>query len=278
MLNVSTLQGHASRAVDDVAPWIERLARLGFAAKAVLYMTVGALAARAALGLGGNATPDSRAAMRSLLEQSYGRVLVGIVAIGLIGYAAWRIVEGVKDPERRGRGAKGIAMRARSIGTGILHAGLALSAVRLAMYQADSGGGQQKSWAARALATPGGEIALWGVALALMGYGVYQIYKGVKAKLDKRLTLGRMSYRARHALVAVSRFGIAARGVVFGAVGLLIMRAAQQHDPNEAGGIREALRELIALGQWPFVAISVGLIAYGVYQLIEARYRRIHVS
>ena len=111
-----------------------------------------------------------------------------------------------------------------------------------------------------------------------MGYGVYQIYKGVKAKLDKRLTLGRMSYRARHALVAVSRFGIAARGVVFGAVGLLIMRAAQQHDPNEAGGIREALRELIALGQWPFVAISVGLIAYGVYQLIEARYRRIHVS
>ena len=277
MLNASTLQGHASRAVDDVAPWIERLARLGFAAKAVLYMTVGGLAARAALGLGGNAAPDSRSAMKSLLETSYGRPLIALIALGLVGYTAWRIVEGVKDPEHRGHGAKGIALRARSIATGILHGALALSAIRLAMLQPDSGGGQQKSWAARALSTPGGEIALWGVALSLIGYGLYQVYKGVKSKLDKRLSLGRMSYRARHAVIGISRFGIAARGVVFGIMGVLLARAVKNHNPNEAGGISEALRELISYGKWPFVVISVGLIAYGVYQLIEARYRRIHV-
>ncbi len=280
MLNASTLNGRAARAVHDVAPWIERLARLGFAAKALLYMTVGALAAAAGLGIGGRTDVDARTAMRELLEASYGRPLVAAIAIGLLGYAVWRLVEGVVDPEHRGHGAKGLALRARSIGTGLVHGGLAVSAARLAMYRFDTsqGSGQQsKHWTARALATDGGHVALSLVAAGLLGYGAWQIYRAVRAKLDRRLALGRLSYRARHAVIAISRFGLAARGVVFGAVGVLFVRAIQHHDPSQAGGIGEALRELLAFGRWPFIAVAAGLVAYGIYQLIEARYRRIEV-
>jgi len=86
-----------------------------------------------------------------------------------------------------------------------------------------------------------------------------------------------MGTRARALVYGVSRFGIAARGIVFGTVGVLLARAAHRHDPQESGGVGESMRELVQLGSWPFLGIALGMIAYGVYQLIEAKYRRIEV-
>ena len=74
-----------------------------------------------------------------------------------------------------------------------------------------------------------------------------------------------------------SRFGIAARGVVFVAIAFLLARAAARHDPTGAGGLGDALGTLARLGRWPSAAIALGLVAYGVYQLVNARYRRIRL-
>jgi hypothetical protein len=78
--------------------------------------------------------------------------------------------------------------------------------------------------------------------------------------------------------VAVSRFGIAARGVVFCLIGFFLARAAARHDPGQVGGVRESLGVLAEIGRWPFAVVALGLVAYGVYQLVNARYRRIRVS
>lgn len=272
-----------SVAVDDakqeVAPWIERLARVGFMAKALLYITVGFLAATAALGLGGKAATDQHGAMLTLLDKPLGRVLLGTIAFGLLGYAAWRIIGAIADPERHGRSAKGIAMRVRSFLTGAIHLALAFSATKLALYQRDDHNSSREAqeWTARALAKPGGTLIIALAAAAFVGYGLYQLYKAFKSKLNKRLSLGSLGDTTRRAVIGISRFGIAARGIVFGMIGVMLARAAYDGNPKEAGGVSRSMRELFGFGTQPFIAIAVGLAAYGVYQFINARYRRIHV-
>ena len=276
----SEIAGKAEHAVCDVAPWLEKLARLGFLAKATLYMTIGALATAAALRLGGSPATGSRGAMAHLLEAPFGEVLLVVIAIGLFGYAAWRLVEGIADPEHHGTKPKGIAKRARSIGVGIIHGALAISAIKLATgdLSAANDGTRTQQWTAKAMAAPGGMTALWLVAGGFIAYGLYQLYNAWRAKLNKRLALGRMSRRSQRLVIAASRFGIAARGVVFATIGGLLVRGIQHHDPREARGIKAAMLELSALGRWPFLFIATGLVAYGIYQLINARYRRIAVA
>ncbi|HEX7958198.1 MAG TPA: DUF1206 domain-containing protein, partial [Pyrinomonadaceae bacterium] len=91
------------------SPWIERLARFGYAAKGVVYVLVGALAALAAFGGGG--PTDSRGALTQVVRQPYGRALLAVVAAGLAGYALWRLVQGLRDTEEKGSGLKGISIR-----------------------------------------------------------------------------------------------------------------------------------------------------------------------
>jgi len=76
----------------------------------------------------------------------------------------------------------------------------------------------------------------------------------------------------------VCRFGLAARGAVFLLIGFFLGRAAARHDPQQAAGVRESLLALAGFGRWALGAVALGLIAYGVYQLVEARYRRIDVA
>src|SRR5919197_4376469 len=174
----------------DAPPWIERFARVGYVAKAILYATIGVLAARAAIGSGGGSTTDTRCAMSTVLQAPFGRVLLVVIALGLIGYAVWRIIEAVVDPERRGRDAKGLALRAGYLGRGIIHAGLAYSAIRLAFGQQSSSGGtgqRAKEATSLGLGLTGGEWLVWVVAIGIGGYGVYQLYRAATAKLSDQL-------------------------------------------------------------------------------------------
>jgi hypothetical protein len=273
MSPASAIPAGAQQAAEEVAPWVAKLARVGFVAKALLYITVGALAIGAARPTG------SRGAMGALLAAPFGRVLLYVVAAGLFGYAVWRLIEAIMNPEGE-RGWKGAATRVRSAGIAVIHFGLCYSAVRIAIGHAGAAqeGAQSQHWTARALATPGGEVALYAVALGVAGYGLYQLYRAWRAKLSKHLSLGQLSFRARRWVIGTSRFGIAARGVVLVVTGGLVAKAVRERDPSEAAGPAKSLRELFELGRIPFVIIAVGLIAYGVYQVINARYRRIRVA
>jgi hypothetical protein len=265
-------------AIAEAAPWIERLARVGFAAKGVLYLTIGVLSARAAMGAGGRTVTDTHGALDTL-NGTFGRPLLVIIALGLAGYGVWRLIDAIVDAEDHGRDAKGIAKRIGAAIRGLVHLALAGTAISLALWQGGSGGhdAKAKHWTARLLDAPGGELLVWGVAAAFAGYGLYQLYCAWTTKLDKRLELGRLGSGARRLVIAISRFGIAARGIVFVTVAVLFGRAAMNRDASEAGGTGASMRELFAFGKWPFIAIAAGVAAYGIYELIEARYRRIRV-
>ena len=262
--------------VGDVAPWVELLARVGYTAKAVLYLTIGLVAAQAALGTG--RTVDTRGALELVGGFTFGRLLLLVVAVGLLGYALWRVVEAVVDPDHRGRGPKGLALRASFAFRGLLHGALGVAALRLATGQQSVDTNKTRDWAAFALDIPGGELLVWLGATGIAGYGLYQLYRAYASKLSRQLRLGELGTSTIRWVVGVSRFGIAARGVVFCLIGWFLGRAAAQHDASEVGGLRESLAMLERIGPWPFAIVAVGLIAYGVYELVNARYRRIRVS
>jgi hypothetical protein len=264
--------------VPDVAPWVERLARVGYTAKAVLYMTVGLVAAQAAFG-GGGGTTDTGGALRLVHDMTFGSIMLLAAATGLLGYALWRVVEAVVDPDRRGDGPQGLALRASFAARGVLHGALGVAAFQLASgRRSTETEDQARDWTAFVLEVPGGELLVWLGAAAVAGYGAYQLYRAYVPKLGRQLDLSRLSARARAWVVGISRFGIAARGIIFCLIGFFLARAAARHDAGNVGGIRESLNMLADIGRWPFAAVALGLIAYGGYELVNARYRRIRLA
>ena len=271
------IQEQIQRAALHAGPAIAALARAGYAAKGVVYVLVGGLAVLAAAGYGGQ-TAGSRGALHTLLDRPYGRVILAVVAFGLAGYAVWCFVRAVLDPQRDGTGLKGIGKRAFHFLKGVVHVALVLAVVQMVR---GSGGGDDgagaRDWTARLMSIPMGIWLVGAVGFGVVGYGARQIYRGWTSDLDKRLSLGRMNPAAAKWTVRFSRFGMAARGVVFGVIGLFLVVAAYRHNPQEVRGVGETLATLQRQPYGPVLlgAVALGLVAYGLYQFILARYRRI---
>lgn len=265
----------------EASPWIERLARLGFAAKGVVYIFVGELAAKAAMGSGGRTT-GSRGALKTILQEPFGRTILSVIALGLFGYAIWRIIEAVSDPKRRGTTPKGIALRIGSVGKALAYAGLGMSAVRLVMHHSSGGSDDQAShhWTGVALDKPFGRVAVGVIGLSIIGYGIYQLVAAARSKLNKDLVLTSIPESARAVITTICRFGIAARGVVFVVIGYFLSRAAFHRTASEAKGVGGALRSFYQhpYGHYALFVVAIGLAAYGIYQLINSRYRQIQVA
>ncbi|HYJ45378.1 MAG TPA: DUF1206 domain-containing protein [Pyrinomonadaceae bacterium] len=268
------------QAVDEVAasPWMERLARFGYSTKGIVYIVVGGLATLTATGLGGETT-DTRGALREIENKPFGKVALAAVAFGLVGYVLWRWVQAVADVEHKGKKLKGIAVRFGYFFSGAVYAGLAFTAAKILIDvdEPDTSSDVQEQWIARLLAMPYGYWLALLVGAGVIGFGLYQIYKGVRAKFLKRLELGaRSSIRMTWATWS-GRIGYAARGVLFCIIGFFVIQAARHYNPVEARGLDEALATLAQnyYGAWTLGAVSVGLVIYGFYMLVEARYHRI---
>jgi hypothetical protein len=261
----------------QVAPWVAKAARLGYVAKALLYATVGILAAQAALGQGGRTT-DLGGALREVVRAPMGDALLLVIAVGLAGYAIWRILDAITDAEGKGGDATGLARRLGSAARGLGHGALAVAALGLASGSNAGGGGDKRELASKAVDVAGGSWLLWLAAASVLAYACYQLYRAYAAKLGSQLDVGAASVGVGWWVIGLSRAGIAARGIVFGLVGVLLVRAAQHRDPQEAGGIRDSLQMLGEMGRWPLAVVALGLVAYAVYELLNARYRRIRVA
>lgn len=260
-------------------PWFERLARLGYVAKGIIYFIIGLLATQVALGIGGRTT-DNEGALETIVTQPFGKFLLAIVTLGMIGYALWRFVEAVFDPEHKGQktDAKQIAQRLGYATSGAAYLGLALTAVKLIAGTGGGGGGSStQDWTARVLAQPFGRWLVGLAGIVVIGVGLYMIYKALKEKFRGELNWQHMSANERTWATRIGKFGLTARGIVFGAIGIFLAQAALKSDASEAKGIGEALAALAAqpFGRWILGFVAFGLIAYSIYCVVEARYRRI---
>jgi hypothetical protein len=255
------------------------LARGGYAARGVVYIIVGGLALLAAFGQGGGQTTDTQGALTSLLTQPFGEVLLAVVALGLLGYALWRVVQALTDVDHHGTDPKGLAIRAGLLVSAATHGLLAAFALSLIfgwgsrLGGADSGA---RDWTAWLMQQPFGRWLVGLIGLAIVGAGIAHMIKGYRSQFEKYFEMGPA---ALEKVSPVCRFGLIARGAVFVIIGAFLLVAAVQLDSAQARGLQGALETLqrqpygwILLG-----IVALGLMAFGVYSLIEAWYRRIDV-
>ena len=259
--------------------WVTRLARLGYAVKGVVYLIIGGLAAKLAIGQGG-ATTDQRGALQTIYEQPFGKFLLAVVAIGLLGFALWSFIQAIYDTEGKGRDAKGIIARIGYAAVGVAYAALAFGAYQLVAGTGNVGQSSTSStqdWTTTLLKLPAGVALVVIVGLVVLGVALYLFAKAYTAKFQRRLNLAGVSAQLRKFVIFLGRFGYGALGVVFTIVGFFLIVAAIQFNPQKAKGLDTALRELLRLPFGPLLLgiVALGLIAYGVYSFAEARYRRV---
>jgi len=252
---------------------IERLARLGFASVGTVYLIIGFLAAAAGAGKGGKTT-GHEGAVSYLLEKPLGKPVLIVMILGLAGYALWLFASAFMDSDRRGSKAKGLAIRAGAFFRGLIYVGFTFEIIRILRGHRSSGGGdsQAQHWTATIMEKPLGPWLVVAAGLGVIGYGAYQLYRAWEAKLSKRLHLGEMKPATERKVVLVSRIGIGARGLVFLMVGGSLVIAGLRHNPGAAHTTSGAMGELPPPA---LIAVGIGLMAYGVYAFVNARYRSI---
>jgi hypothetical protein len=259
--------------------WSTRLARCGFATRGIIYLLIGVLAGKAALGAGGKTT-DNTGALVTLYQQPFGRFLTGIIAIGLFAYALWLFVAAALDPEGKGTEARGAGARIAFAVVGCSYAGLGVIAVRLVLHRGTGGqnfDASARDWTARLLAHPLGAAAVVLIGLIALGAAGFFFYQAITARFRDELDMAGAQAVERRWVVPLGRIGYAALGVVNTIIGLFLIIAAVRHNAGEAKGLGGALN---ALTQRPDGAlllgiVAVGLIAYGVYSFVEARHRQL---
>jgi hypothetical protein len=267
---------HAKDAARRARPWMEGLARLGYATEGAVYTLIGLLAAGAAAGTVGRAT-GQRGAFEVVAGSTFGSVLLALIAVGFLGYALWRSVQAIADPDREGTDVKALGKRVGYGVSALVYTGLAFSAAGLTLGTASDGSGSPDDWTALLLSWPLGQVLVVSVGAAVIGVGLRELYQAYRAEFLEYLKLGEMGETARRWTERWGRLGIAARAIVFGVVGTFLVRAALQYDPREARGLGGALQTLAQqpLGPWLLGAVALGLVAYGLFMLSVARYRRI---
>jgi hypothetical protein len=266
--NASSAQAAARDAADSQA--VDRLARVGWAAKGALYGLIGVLAIQIPAGLGGKTT-NQQGAMRTVADETGGTLLLVLLALGFAAYAAWRAVEAAS-----GRGAEGTGKRLGAAVSGAIHVGLAGAAIALAIG-AGSGSSGPDSVTARVMELPLGVWLVGAVGVGIVGVGAYNAWEGVSRKFEECLRIGEMAPRERSVVRVMGIAGLVARGVVFALIGAFLVKAAVEFDPKDAIGLDGALAKVAnqTYGRWLLALAALGLLCYAAFCVVQARYRRI---
>ena len=247
----------------DAAARLTTLTRIGFAARGLLYVVIGFLVIQT------GRAEDPGGAL-AYVAQGGGRLLLGLLAAGLVAYGIWRLADAVLDVERRGSDGKALAERVAAGASGLIHLGLAWQALALMRGAGSSGQDTASESAGTALQLPGGTMLLVLAGLILIGVGLYQLVKAATGGFLRHLE---PTMANRPWVKWTGRAGYAARGLIFAIIGGFVFNAGIEERPDEAGGMADALAWLSS----PLdLLIAAGLIGFGLFSLIEARYRIIH--
>lgn len=253
--------------------WVDHVARAGLVAYAVVYLMIAWLAIQLALG-DHEGKPSSTGALRALAEQPLGGVLIWVVSIGMFLLVVWQLLEaavGHRDEE----GAKRTGKRLLSVGKAVVYGAIGVSGLRVALHSGSSGKSEE-TWTAKLMNLPAGQLVVGAVAVAIIVFGLAQIYQAWTEKFAEHLDAEGRSGTSGTAYLAFGKAGYTARGIAFALVGGLFGYAAITHDAQKSGGLDQALLELLdhPLGPALLCAVGVGLGCFGLFTLARARHLR----
>lgn len=258
---------------------VDKLIRLGYAARGIVYGLMGYLALQTAMNGQGRIT-DQRGALASIADKPFGKWVLIIVAIGLIGLFIWGLIRAFADPMHKGSDMKGLVARAGYLVSGLSYGALFAATVNLISPGGRSiptTGGSTQQTAAGIMARPWGPTLIAIVGLVLIGVGVARIIDGYKANFHERLKSYQMTAEERRWAIRMGRFGYVALGVVFVITGFLAFLAGTQKNPGRVTGLDGALLFLAhqPYGQLLLAVVALGLIAFAIYSFMGAFWFRI---
>lgn len=253
----------------------ESVARAGFAAKGALYAIVAVIAVKVAAG-GGGKPEDPQGALATLADEPLGKLLLVVLALGLAAYAVWRVAELILGPRDKD-GAEGYGERVADVGRIAVYGGLSAFAGTIAADAGARASGSEEEQTAMVLGWPGGVALVTALGIVILGVAVVQAYRAATQAFLEELDLADAGETGTRFATWVGTAGHAARAVVFGVVGAFLVKAALEYDADEAVGLDGALAEVAAqpYGRYLLAAVAAGLLLYGAYCLVEARYRRV---
>jgi hypothetical protein len=252
----------------------EWFARSGFVARGLIYGIIGILALKLALGDGGKTT-NQQGALKTIAHQPFGKLLLVLVAVGLAGYSLWRLSRAAL-----GHGSEASDSgfdRVAALASGVVYGALCAIAVTIILGAGGGGSGGTKKATGGVFGWPGGQWLVGIAGVVLVGLGLYQGYRGASKDFLKDSKTEQMSASVRKWIEWIGTFGHLARMVVFGLVGVFMIKAAIDFNPNKAVGLDGALAKLANNSYGPFLlgVVAAGLVAFALYSLSDARYRRI---
>jgi len=257
-------------------PVLRHLARVGLIAYGAMHLLIAFLAARMALGLRG-ADADQTGALQIVGSGPGGRALLWVIGLGLLCLGLWQAAEvllwwrGLLDPDRRRRAA---VVCVKCLAKGGVYAFFGVTALLFALgleYEADE---RLPELTDEVLEIPGGEYAVYLVAVGVVPVGLYTLVRGFTGGFMRDIDLPAAPDRWEPAIEAIGRVGYVAKGIAFGVVGVLLWRAAASADVSTATGLDGAMTAIagVGAGPWLLTAVAVGFAAFGVYALARARY------
>ena len=220
----------------------ELLSRAGFVARGLIYAIIGILALKLAFGHGGKLT-DQKGALHTVANQPFGKVLLTLVAIGLGGYSLWRFVRAAigHGPEGSDTGFDRVA----ALASGIAYGACARSRSRSCWGPA-AGARATKKATAGVLGWPAGTWIVGIAGVVMIGVALYQGYRGITKKFLEESKVEEMGPEVKKWISRLGTVGHLARMVVFGLVGVFLIKAAIDYNPSKAVGLDGALAKIVA--------------------------------
>ena len=253
----------------------EYLSRAGFVARALIYAIIGVLAFKLALGHGGKLT-NQQGALHTVAHQSFGKALLTLVAIGLGGYSLWRLVRAAigHGPE----GSDSAVDRVAALASGIVYGGICALAIEILLgVGGSSSASSPKKATAGVFGWPAGTWIVGIAGAVTIGVGLYQAYRGLSHKFLDDSKTSEMSPSVRKFITWLGTIGHLARAIVFALIGVFLIKAAVDFNPHAAVGLDGALAKIVHRSYGPYAlgVVAVGLVAFALYSLSDARYRKI---
>lgn len=260
--------------------WIEKIARFGYLTKGFVYFLLSLLVVDIVVDNSSKTVKISTTgALEALSIQPFGRLVLSVVAVGLISYALWRFLQAAIAPgHSQKKFLEKVFVRFGYILSGLSYTGLALSAIEIILRIKNDKSSSPSDWTARLLSLPFGQWLVGILGLAVIGVGISYLRYAITPAADLHLDVPEIKKKLGLWIVWIGKVGITARASVFGLVGIFLIEAALQFDAERAIGLDGALQTLAQqpLGKLILVAVALGLCAYSIYMFVEARFRHLH--
>lgn len=248
---------------------------MGLAAQGACFTVIAVLALALAAGAGGEAT-DPQGAFRALDRHAWARALLVFLAFGFAAYALWRLAQALLDRGGHGTDPGGLGRRAIQFVQGVIGIALAASAVRV-LAGSGGHGGRTSEATAGVLGWPGGTVLVAAVGAGFVVVGLVNVYWGLSGRFRESLRLDQLSAQRERVLSLLGKIGFVALAVVLVIVGWFLLKAAVDFSSSQAVSLGGALAKLAnaTYGKWLLGITASGLLAFGLFELAQARYHRV---